>query len=37
MTFFVIVSALALFSVVWDNTEEFRRKLRLNRWESDLG
>ena len=36
MTFFVIVSSLVLFSVVWDSTEEFRRKVRLNHEEFDL-
>lgn len=28
MTFFVIVSAIVLLSVLWDSTEDFRRKLR---------
>ena len=37
MAIFVIVSALALCSVVWDNTEEIRNKARLNHRESDLG
>lgn len=27
MTLFVIVSAIVLFSVLWDSTEDFRRKL----------
>lgn len=36
MTYFIIVSALVLFSVIWDSTEEFRRKAGLNRTSSDL-
>lgn len=36
MTYFIIVSALVLFSVIWDSTEEFRRKVCLNRTPSDL-
>lgn len=28
MAFFVIVSAIVLLSVLWDSTEDFRRKLR---------
>lgn len=33
MTLFVIVSAIVLFSVLWDSTEDFRQKLWLNRQE----
>ncbi len=32
MTLFLIVSAIVLFSVFWDSTEDFRRRL----WQ-DLG
>lgn len=28
MTVFIIVSAIVLLSVLWDSTEDFRRKLR---------
>jgi len=35
MTYFIIVSALVLLSVLWDSTEDIRRKWELNRQQAD--
>lgn len=36
MTVFLIVCSIVLFSVVWDSTEDYREKLRLNRNETEF-
>ncbi len=30
MAFFIIVSAIVLFSVLWDSTEDYRHKLWMD-------
>jgi hypothetical protein len=32
----VVVCSIVLFSVIWDSTEDYREKLRLNRNEAEF-
>ena len=36
MAIFVSVSAVVLFSVIWDSTEEVRQKIRFDRRKTDF-
>ena len=36
MTVFLIVCSIVLFSVIWDSTEEYREKNKLNRNEMEF-
>ena len=35
MAIFILVSAIVLFSVIWDSTEEFRLKLKTELEDSE--